>query len=215
MTIQTTTSTGQKTALVVFGLFLFLVLLEAGIRLGGFILLSIQEYGNLQSIKQKGAYRILCLGESTTQGQYPHLLEQVLNQRNIGVHFSVIDKGRTNTNTFFILSRVESYLTEFRPDMVVAMMGINDEGQHIPFEATTASKGVFFIRSFKIYKLAKLLGLHLLTKAKQMGFYKPEENGRSLPGAGSEKTFAEPISTEDTLKKASEINPKNNKVYYD
>ncbi|MBU4473202.1 MAG: hypothetical protein KJ842_03510, partial [Candidatus Omnitrophica bacterium] len=92
--LQPKVSPKQKIALVLFGLFLFFVLLEAGLRLGGFILLSIQEHRNLQSIKQKGAYRILCLGESTTQGQYPQFLEQVLNQRNIGVRFSVVDKGR-------------------------------------------------------------------------------------------------------------------------
>jgi hypothetical protein len=59
--------------------FLFFVFLEASLRLGGFILLSIQENRNLQSLKQRGAYRILCLGESTTQGQYPQFLEQALS----------------------------------------------------------------------------------------------------------------------------------------
>jgi len=54
----------------------------------------IQEYHNLQSIKQKGTYRIMCLGESTTRREYPPFLEEILNQRNIGVRFSVIDKGR-------------------------------------------------------------------------------------------------------------------------
>jgi len=42
----------QKIALVLFGIFLSFVLLEAGLRLGGFILLSIQEYRNSQSIRQ-------------------------------------------------------------------------------------------------------------------------------------------------------------------
>jgi len=100
-----------KITLIIFGVFLFLILLEAGLRLGGFILLSIQEYRNLQSIKQKGTYRIMCLGESTTQGQYPQFLEQVLNQRNIGVRFSVVDKGIAGTNTPAILSQVESTWT--------------------------------------------------------------------------------------------------------
>ncbi|MDD2680268.1 MAG: hypothetical protein PHO03_05690 [Candidatus Omnitrophica bacterium] len=89
---ETKTTLKAKITLVIFGLFLTLILLEAGLRLGGFILLSMQEYRNKQTIKQKGAYRIICLGESTTQDQYPQFLEQALNQRNIGVRFSVIDR---------------------------------------------------------------------------------------------------------------------------
>ncbi|MFH1799408.1 MAG: hypothetical protein ABH891_00980, partial [Candidatus Omnitrophota bacterium] len=122
------TSLLRKTALVLFGVVLFLVLLEVGLRLGGFVLLSIREYGNSQSLKQKDTYRILCLGESTTEGTYPKLLEEVLNRRHIGIRFSVIDKGRTSTDTPAILRIVETYLAEHHPDMVVAMMGINDKG---------------------------------------------------------------------------------------
>ena len=154
----------QKIALVLFGLFLFFVLLEAGLRLGGVILLSIQEHRNAQSIKQKGVYRIICLGESTTQGQYPSFLEEVLNQRNMGVRFSVVDKGMAGRNTSHILSKVESYLAEYHPDMVVTMMGINDIGKHIPFEGVTTSKVMLLIRSFRAYKLTRLLWLHILTK---------------------------------------------------
>jgi tetratricopeptide (TPR) repeat protein len=205
---QPRVSPQQKTALVFLGLFLSLVLLETGMRLGGFVLLSVQEYGNLQSIKQKGAYRILCLGESTTQGQYPRLLEQILNQRNIGVPFSVIDKGRDGVKTFVLLSQVESYLDEYHPDMVVAMMGINDGGRHIPLEAPTTSGGKLFIRSFRVYKLMRLLWLHLLTKAKEIelckpAFAQPISTKAETPHPKTERkeTSAEAIFTED--------NPKN------
>lgn len=62
------------------------------LRLGGLVFTSLQEHRNYLSVKQKGAYRILCLGESTTAGQYTAFLEEILNQRNIGIKFSVIDK---------------------------------------------------------------------------------------------------------------------------
>lgn len=42
------------------------VFLKAGLRLGSFILRSAQEYRNRQALKQKGAYHIMCVGESTT-----------------------------------------------------------------------------------------------------------------------------------------------------
>jgi hypothetical protein len=39
------------------------------------------------------------LGESTPQGRYPPLLEELLNRRNTGKKYSVIDKGIAGTNT--------------------------------------------------------------------------------------------------------------------
>ncbi|MCX5694677.1 MAG: tetratricopeptide repeat protein [Candidatus Omnitrophica bacterium] len=210
----------KKIALILFGLFLFLVFLEVSLRLGGFILSSIQEHRNLQSIKQKGAYRILCLGESTTGGQYPRFLEEILNQRNIGVHFSVIDKGAPGTNTSTILGKVEYYLAEYHPDMVIAMMGINDWGTLISFEAGTVSKGVLFIGSLKTYKLAKLIWLHILAKTRETGFYKVNEDRQTpgriqayLQGIRLQEAYAEVVSAEDAFKKAIEINPRNDNAY--
>ncbi|MFH1208786.1 MAG: hypothetical protein V1673_04440, partial [Candidatus Omnitrophota bacterium] len=169
MNPQTATSALKKIASVLLGVILSLVLLEAGLRLGGFILSSMQGSENLQSIKQKGAYRILCLGESTTQGQYPKPLEQILNQRNIGVHFSVIDKGKSGTNTLFILSRVEAYLDEYHPDMVVAMMGSNDQG--IKYYEDIPESGTWLFRHCRVYRFGRMLFMHILKKIKHKDIY--------------------------------------------
>jgi tetratricopeptide (TPR) repeat protein len=175
-------STFKKIASVFLGLILLLVLLEAGLRLGGSVLSSLQEYGNLQSIKQKGAYRILCLGESTTEGGYPHLLEQVLNQHNIGVRFSVIDKGIASTNTFFILSNIESYLAEYRPDMVVAMMGNLDQGNRYYQDIPEADTWIF--RHSRLYRLARMHFMHIFRKIKREDinrFRGPDPGMRAQP----------------------------------
>ena len=113
----------HKLGLVVFGLFLTFLVLEAALRTGGFIILSRQSYRNALSLRQKGVYRIMCIGESTTQGGYPAFLEQVLNGRNMGIRFSVIDRGLGGTNTSVLVSRIEADLDTYHPDMVVAMMG--------------------------------------------------------------------------------------------
>ena len=55
-----------KISLVFFGIFLCLVLLEIGLRIGGIVLLSMQERRNMAGFQAKDAYRIMCLGESTT-----------------------------------------------------------------------------------------------------------------------------------------------------
>jgi tetratricopeptide (TPR) repeat protein len=214
-----------KIALIIFGFFLFLVLLEAGLRLGGFILLSVQEYGNRQSLKQKGAYRIMCLGESTTQGQYPPYLEKILNQRHTGMRFSVIDKGVAGTNSARILARLESNLAQCHPDMVVAMIGINDEEPQIPYEVAPipTPKIMLFFESFRTYKLTRLLWLRILAKAKEIKSYMPNQNKerpRKIPahlgGAGLKGAHTKqpsPASTEDAFKKAIELNPQSDRAY--
>jgi tetratricopeptide (TPR) repeat protein len=210
----------QKLILIIFGLFLFFILLEAGLRLGGFIILSLQENRNRASLKQKGTYRIICLGESTTAGQWPPFLEEILNQRNIGIKFSVVDKGKVGTNTVVILSQIESYLGEYHPDMVVAMMGINDYGSDVPYERSALSKTM---RSIRTYKLARLLWLHMVTKAKEIGLYKLHRDRRPVqePYAyllnirKKEATARQEdnIKNKDVLKKALELNPLNDEAY--
>jgi Tfp pilus assembly protein PilF len=101
--------------------------------------------------------------------------------------------------------------------MVVAMMGSNDRGEHIPYDKATASKGMLLIRSFKIYKLTRFLELHLLAKAKEMGFYKPDKDRQSamktqtyLSEIGLKETSEMSHLTEKSPEKVMESNPKNN-----
>ncbi|MDD2680269.1 MAG: tetratricopeptide repeat protein [Candidatus Omnitrophica bacterium] len=100
------------------------------------------------------------------------------------------------------------------------MMGVNDWGEHIPYEATTTSKTILLFKSFRTYKLARLLWLHILAKAEETEFYKPSQDRRSfekgqayLPGIKLEEAHAESIPTEDALKKEIELNPKDDKAY--
>lgn len=202
------TSLWQKVALVLFGVFLAASIFEMGARAAGFVILSLQEFRNLESVKRNGEYRILCLGESTTQNQYPQFLERILNRQNIGVRFSVIDKGVAGTNTSEIVGNAEAYLEEYRPQMVVAMMGINDEGLHIPFEAATASKAVLFVRSLRIYKIVRFLGLRLRTKVEELGSYGPGKKRAEIRSAGPDDA-ASPV--QDRVKEAPKFDPKNDR----
>ena len=172
----------QKIVLVLFGLIVTVIILETGLRLGGFILLSLQEYKNRLALKQKGAYRIMCLGESTTAdsvkiNSYPRLLDHILNQRNVGITFSVINKGVIGTNTLNILNNLESNLDEYRPDLVVVMMGVNEDLDYIRRpQGLQSDKWAGFIKSFRIYNLFYFLRLHLFPQARSSplstGIYK-------------------------------------------
>jgi tetratricopeptide (TPR) repeat protein len=181
----------QKIILVLFGLSLFFVLLEVSLRFGGFIVLSLQDYRNKLSIRHKGTYRIMCLGESTTARQYPPILEEILNQSNVGVKFSVVDKGIPAIDTTTILFQLEDNLNQYKPDMVTVMMGVNDE--------TSANrKNVFhdqvfdtyknnFLMSFRTYKLAKLLWLHIVKKAQEVSELRRVQHRRKLMVSGNSK----------------------------
>jgi lysophospholipase L1-like esterase len=167
-------SAEQKIGLIVLGIFLSLILLEGGMRLAGFTLSSIQEYKNKVSIKEKGTCVIMCLGESTTADEglngthcYPSQLKDILNTKNTGIKFSVINKGVSGTNTTRILSELKSNLERYKPNMVIAMMGINDEGSHMPHEAESSSKIMLFFQSLKIYKLSRFIWLHAAAKARE------------------------------------------------
>ncbi|MBN1385149.1 MAG: tetratricopeptide repeat protein [Elusimicrobia bacterium] len=213
------TTVKQKILLVIFGLCLTVILLEAGLRIAGFIYLSLQEYRNIVSLKQKGTYRIMCLGESTTASggkySYPSQLQRILNQNDAGLKFSVINKGIIGTDTSVIVSRLEYNLSKYKPDMVVTMMGINDERKYIvPYKDTATSKVMQFFKSFRTYKLVKLLYLHIINKAEEMGVYKQEEIEEDidletdipiqLTGFRERKRM---------YKDAIEVNPENDKAY--
>ncbi len=160
-----------RIGLIFFGLFLTVIILEVGLRFGGFAILTVQEYKNQQSIRKKGVYRIMCLGESTTQEQYPPFLEEKLNQSETGIKFSVIDRGKVGTRTEVILSELEANLDKYKPDMVIAMMGVNDNGRHMPVEEASFLKKDMIWRSLKIYKLVKFLWLRLETKYEEAGLF--------------------------------------------
>src|SRR5262249_34442654 len=107
-----------------------LVLLEGGLRIAGWLFLRVQESRNRASLAEGRPYRVLCIGESTTalggEEAYPHQLEQILNQQAGRNLVSVVNRGVPAVNTDYILGTIPALLARYRPDVVVAMMGIND-----------------------------------------------------------------------------------------
>ncbi|MFH1519184.1 MAG: tetratricopeptide repeat protein [Candidatus Omnitrophota bacterium] len=175
---QPGTSFRQKIILIISGIFFFVISLELGLRLGGFIFLSLQEYRNRIAIKQKNTYRIMCLGESTTAGgdfSYPFQLEEILNQRDTGIRFTVINKGVPGINTAYILTSLEDNLNQYQPDMVITMMGANDGRDSMAYRDIPNQRARALFNSLRTYKLIKLLKLHIINKAEELGIYKPRE----------------------------------------
>ncbi len=172
------TSLQQKIALIIFGIILLAVLLEIGLRIGGFIYLGLQERRNIVSMKQTGTYKIMCIGESTTalggEDSYPSQLEELLNAQDTGVTFSVINKGVAGTRTPLIIDELPDNLEKYRPDMVISMMGVNDYDDltiniNHSKEQNFANLGKpSFFQSLRVYKLISLLGSHIRSRIKEV-----------------------------------------------
>jgi hypothetical protein len=85
VTIKIKKKTLERIGLIFLGIFLSLLILEVGLRLGGYALLSWQRSGN--AISGENVYSIMTLGESTTANlrfgklSWPQELESILNSK--------------------------------------------------------------------------------------------------------------------------------------
>lgn len=211
------TSFLQKGGLILFGIFVTLTCLEIGMRAAGRVILSRQERRNLQAIQKKGAYLIMCLGESTTQGEYPIFLEDALNANQVGVKFGVIDAGQAGTDTGVILADLEKNLDRYRPDMVVAMMGINDSDRFLETRLERDSFWKICLSSLKVYQLARFVVRHLESKLQgeeQAWALAIDRSYGHIPSEQQSVPSQEQIMKEDAdLRKAVEAGPQNSRVF--
>ena len=158
--------------LIIIGIILTFAILEVGLRLGGFFMLLGQRRGNISALKEIGACRIMCLGGSTTANggeySYPSQMEDVLNEKEIGINFKVINKGLSGCDSAYIASNLESNLDKYKPHIVVTMIGANDGCSTVPYKDLKKIKLHLFLNSFRVYKLAKLVYLHVIAKMQEI-----------------------------------------------
>ena len=169
-------SKGQKLRLIIFSCLLCIVLLEIGLRIGGAIFLVRQKKENAVSLKKRGEYRILCIGESTTayggEKSYPRQLEEILNKFVQDIRIKVINRGIPGANTTCLVEMAEANIAEYDPDLVVAMMGINDSGAMVPYSGLSESRWTALLRSLRVYKMIQFVLAALSKKEKiQDGSY--------------------------------------------
>lgn len=200
----------KKTILVFFGIIFSILLLEISLRLGGLVFLSLQECRNRAAIFKKGTYRIMCLGESTTaiggRDSYPSQLEEILNQRKVGINFSVINAGLVAVDTTGIISHLEENLNKYEPDMVTVMMGINDHCIKYYEDIPDANTALF--DKFRAYRLARILWEYIVKKIK-----KAPSLISTVELQEHSSDYKNVIQREEVLKKAIEFNPKDVRAY--
>lgn len=123
--------TKKNGALVLVSVVLFFIVLEIGLRLGGWAFMQVREARNRAALKNDKAVRILCLGESTTalggDHAYPRLLERILNETGGERTYRVINRGIPGITTDDIVAGLDDAVSRYSPHIVVTMMGINDD----------------------------------------------------------------------------------------
>lgn len=117
----------KKILAIVIGIFLSFIVLEIFLQLAGFVLITANNYKNRILHKQE-CITILCIGESTTSGEWPPILQKILNKKAKYKKFKVIDEGHAGRNSEYITSKIRQYLMKYNPNIVISMIGINDFG---------------------------------------------------------------------------------------
>lgn len=157
-----------KIGLIAFGVLAALLLVEAGLRVAAYFFSEAYQADDVVPVQEGDHYTILCLGESTTAGAfshgepYPARLEKLLNARDPGIKFKVINKGLVGATSSVMLSKLDGFLGTYNPQMVVVMLGINDdlvmyENDNAAYRDETPVDSEPFYDKLRVVKLARYL----------------------------------------------------------
>ena len=158
----------QKVLLVFVGLIIFLLILEIALRIGGLIISNYEKEKYIKNDNSDNSYTILCLGDSTTASMYnnqstwPEELEKILNNQGSEKKFVVINKGWRGRSSEIIIARLDGYIDQYKPDLIIVMMGGEDYmfdiyGEDNIIKAKDDLKIDLFLEKIKVYKLIKLM----------------------------------------------------------
>lgn len=150
----------RKALTILFRLLLIIVIIEAGLRLSGYIHLLPQHINNKILPVENHEYRILVLGDSMTYGDGPSWafnLESELNRNSMGTNFKVIIEARPGATSSTILSEIGENLDKYKPDMVITMMGVNDPALGASMSEIKISNITIKFQKFRTYKLGSYL----------------------------------------------------------
>lgn len=212
----------QRAVVTICGALCALVLVELGLRLFGFAFLEHQERRNRAATAAAEGRVILCIGESTTafggDDSWTSQLEQVLEQRDPGQSYTVLNAAIPGTDTSVLVSQLEHNLDRYAPDVVVAMMGANDTDQGaIPALDGPRVEQTGALESLRTVRLVRQL-LHSEAEASTRGqtpgvapaageYHALVRQGRDLV---EEFRFAE---AEDVLTRARDLNPRHEAAF--
>jgi len=167
----------KKSVRIVLLIVVLLVLAESALRIAGYFYLQSfykrqfeEAFGSGESIN------IICLGESSTAGlwvdwkdSYPKQMEKMLREFYGDPRIRVIVPVHVGQNSSQVSNRIDNYIELYRPKLIVAMMGYNNEWSlaesHIGQFIAISDSG-----SWKVRALIALDGLRLF-KVLRYGYH--------------------------------------------
>lgn len=157
----------NKILKIFLGVIFSVVILELLFRLLTFTFYYSKEKKNKVKVNSSNICTILCLGESVTFGfgnkdSYPAQLEQILNQSSEKIKYTVINKGIVSVSLEYLMNLVDQFLIDYKPNIVVAMLGLNDGSVAYYKDINYVDKQLFDF--LKVYKFTKLLLMNVKDK---------------------------------------------------
>lgn len=114
--------------LIFLGVFIALIILECSLQIISLYKKHSYFYAQKKSVSlsNKDGIKIMCIGESTTQNQYPVFLGEYLKKYIPEKQFIVIDSGYAGVDLNGIINNLKENIDKIKPDIVVGMIGINN-----------------------------------------------------------------------------------------
>lgn len=107
---------------------------EAGLQLASWAASRRLESRSGAADARRAGFRVLCLGDSMTaptlgteDESWPSQLREILRLRHPGLEAAVLNKARPGASTAGIVAITPDYIDRYRPDVVISMMGVNDQ----------------------------------------------------------------------------------------
>lgn len=145
----------KKILVIGLSLAFTLLVMEALLRCGGYIL----QFSQQQDITKKNSPRVAILGESTTaktlnaKKEWPALLSEKLRNENINLRLENL--AEIGTSSAILLKKLMEHYQDSQPDLIIAMMGINDNPHFWLNDRFLLKKEG--LRGWRIFKLVHLV----------------------------------------------------------
>ena len=143
----------KKVLLIFFGIVLALIFIEGIFRVSSFILGIYNNYKIKQNLDIKDKIIIACIGESMTKRQYPKFLDIMLKESGVK-NVEVIDEGVGAVDSNYLMNKLENkILKKYKPDIIIAMMGLKDEDIDFKKIKKVPSKIVSVFAFYKLFNI--------------------------------------------------------------
>lgn len=143
----------KKILLIFFGIVLALIFIESIFRVSSVILDICNNYKIKQNLGIKDKIIIACIGESMTKKQYPKFLDMMLKESGIK-NVETIDEGVRSVNSNYLMNKLENkILKTYKPDIIIAMMGLQDENDDLKKIRKIPSKLFSFFAFYKLFNI--------------------------------------------------------------